>query len=327
VSATEFHPPLRPLGLGEVLDRAVTLCVKYFVPFATIYLVYAVPLAVITFFATKDFQTMLQSVTDVMQHAGTTGRPASQTAIMQAFTRGGGFNAWTGVLVVMTLLIGPLPTGALIDATASTYLGRLPTFGQSYRVGLARWVPLIGVNVLYFVAGMLLYLAIVIVAGLIFVALAFLTATAHTLGIAVDVAIGIVAAIFGIALAIVVTLALQVSYFTCVVERSNPIVAFTRGIARVFMGVGLKRSLLIGVAFIAISVAIGIISFAGQAILAGLFRSGIAGSIYETLVRIATAAFTTAFIGIFYFDLRVREEGLDLTLAAQSARAGILETT
>jgi hypothetical protein len=50
--------------------------------------------------------------------------------------------------------------------------------------------------------------------------------------------------------------------------------------------------------------------------------------VYATIIEVATAAFTTAFITIFYYDLRVREEALDLQIAAQAAQTGAqLSTT
>jgi len=40
---------LRPLGIGEILDRAVTLCVKHFLLLALVWLAFAVPLAIFAF--------------------------------------------------------------------------------------------------------------------------------------------------------------------------------------------------------------------------------------------------------------------------------------
>jgi hypothetical protein len=327
VNATGTPPRLRPLGLGEVLDRAVTLCVKHFVPFATINLVYAIPLAVVTYFATKNFQTVLQSLTDLVQHGEASGRPASQFEISRAFSTGHGLDGWSVLSFAMLLLVAPLPVAALIDATASSYLGRLPTFAQAYRVGFARWLPLVGINLLYLVAAVLLYVVLTLLLVFVIFGLAFLTSALHAVGIAIDIVIGIVMFVFALAFGVVAALAWQISFFTCVVEGAPAVTSFRQGLSRVFVGVGLKRSLLIGLAFVAIGLAVTIVDVVGQSILVGLLRSAVAGTVYATIVRVATAAFTTAFIAIFYFDLRVREEGLDLTLAAQSARAGSLEAT
>ena len=45
---------LRPLGLGELLDRAVTLCVRNFWPLAAIYVGFAVLVEVLQFLGGPD---------------------------------------------------------------------------------------------------------------------------------------------------------------------------------------------------------------------------------------------------------------------------------
>ena len=130
------------------------------------------------------------------------------------------------------------------------------------------------------------------------------------------VIVGTLLALVIVALALVVALAIQMSYFACVVERLPFITAFARGLSRVFNKVGLRRAFLVGLAYVAIFLGVYFVTVAGQAVLYGLVRSNVAGSAYSTLVEVATAAFSTAFIAIFYFDLRVREEGLDLQVAA-----------
>ena len=267
MNATDSQPALRPLGLGEVLDRAVTLCVRHFVPLSTIYVVYAVPFAVIAYYATRDFQALLQTMTDTLQQSAATGKPADQAQIARALGSGGGFNGWTLAVIVATVFIGPFPAAALIEATAATYLGRTVTFGGAYRAALGRWAPLVGVNVLYFVAGSLLYVALALVLAFLILGLAFLGSTLHAVGIAIDVVVGLSFALVALAFGVVATLAFQISYFTCVVERANPVVAFAQGLTRVFVGVGLQRSLLVGAAFVAIGIGISVVSLAGQSLL------------------------------------------------------------
>jgi hypothetical protein len=143
------------------------------------------------------------------------------------------------------------------------------------------------------------------------------------MGIAIGVLIGLLFLGLTIAFLIVATLAFEMSYFGCVLERQNLAVAFVTGIQRVFVGIGLRRSLLVGFAFAAIMVGIALVAGAGEAVIIGWLNLPVLGTVYTTVVRIATSAFTTAFIAVFYFDLRVREEGLDLQLAAQAATAPV----
>ncbi len=319
---------LRPLGIGELLDRAVTLCVRHFVLFALIYVVYAIPFAVVQFYATRDVSRAIESFSTILQHAQTQGtQGAALDNLVKQFANFPGNSNWTALTLALTFLVAPVPVAALIHATATSYLGGTATFAESYRVALSRWLALLGVNLLYVAAGSVIYFIAVVLLVFIVLALAFATVAAHTLGIALDVVFGLAFCVFALGFGIVVALAVQVSYFTCVVERAPFATSFTRGITRVFAGVGLQRSLVVGLAFIAIGIGIFLVSLAGQSVILGIFRNEAAGTVYATVLRIATAAFTTAFIAIFYYDLRVREEGLDLQLAAQATGPDALPTT
>ncbi len=316
-------PSLRPLGLGELLDRAVTLCVKHFVPLSLIFLVYAVPLGIVQYFATRDVTSLLQAFTETLQAQASGGKAGDPAAIRHALAAVPPLNGWYPALIAMIFFIGPIPTAALIEATSAMYLNRATSFGSAYRVAFACWPALIGINILYVVAGAILYVAVVLAAVAIAIGLAVITAALHAFGIAIDVVIGLAVTVAGAAFFIVAALALQISYFTCVVERGGVVTSFGRGVRRVFAGVGLKRSLLVGIAFLAIALSISIVSAIGEAALFAAVRNAALGTAYSTVVRVATAAFTTAFLAIFYFDLRVREEGLDLQLAALAAQSPV----
>ena len=308
---------LRPLGLGEVLDRAVSLCVKHFLPLSLIVLVFAIPLAVVSFFATKDLAEVMRQLAAATTNGG---KPADPLAVRQAFSSLKS-TGWYAALIAFTFFVGPLPFAALISAVSQFYLGGPTSFADAYAVGLRRWLPLIGINLLYVVAFALAYVVIVLAVVFLVFGLTLLTATLRGVGIALDVVVGSVAILAMLAFFVVATLAIQISYFTCVVEGRGVIASFGRGVSRVFKGIGLRRSLLVGVVFAALLIGIVVVTSAGEMVFVGLLRSETLGTVYATLVRIATSAFTTAFIAIFYFDLRVREEGLDLQLAAQAVRA------
>lgn len=307
---------LRPLGLGEILDRAVTLCVRHFALFALIFVVYAVPIAIFQFFGTADQAKFFGSLTDVVQ-AQAAGKHVDPNAITKALSQTPAvLNVWTGLLILALVFVSPLPTAAMIEAASELYLGGASSFERAYRTALDRWLPLIGVNLLYIAAGIGLYIVIFIVA-LIFVFAIVLVAKASTpLGVAMGIVFGGIFLLAALAFGVIATLAIQISYFGCVVERQPFVTAFSRGISRVFGGTGLRRSLIAGLAYVAVLMGIGLVSLVGQSLLYGFLKSNVAGTIYETIVRVATAAFTTAFVAIFYYDLRVRTEGLDLHVAA-----------
>lgn len=318
---------LRPLGLGEVLDRAVTLCVKHFVALSLIFVIYAIPYAVVQYLATQDLSHLMSTLSTVMQSRATAGGRADPNALANALASAPRLNGWYPFLLALAFFVGPLPAAALIGACAAYYFNGDITLGAAYRMALGRWLPLIGVNCLYLGAGIMAYALFGLVSIAVIFAVVFAMSALHGVGIALAIVLAIVVSLLALAFLIVATLAVQISYFTCVVEGVGSVAAFARGLSRVFARIGLVRSLLVGFAYAAIAIGIAIVALAGESIVVALSHSSVAGTAYSTIVRVATAAFTTAFVAIFYYDLRVREEGLDLALAADAVRDGSPQAT
>ena len=310
---------LRPLGVGEVLDRAVALSVRFFVPLALIYVVFAVPLAFVQFFAYRDLFRAIGEISSAIQVQAAGGRRFDPNALAH-ITHASGPNGWSAATFVLVFLVAPLPVGALIEAASAYYVGRSVTFGSAYRVGLARWLPLVGVNLLYLAAGIALYVAVVVVIFVFALGIAFIAHASRLAGIALGVPLGLAVALATIVFVIAVILALQTSYFTCVIERESVVRSFSRGLSRVFNRAGFRRTSLFAAAYFAIGLGVALVGLAGQAILVALTRSPGVAAAYDALLRVVGVVFTTVFVAIFYFDLRVRNEGYDLQLAAEAAQ-------
>ncbi len=309
---------LRPLGIGEILDRAVNLCVKHFLPLSLIYVVFMIPFSFVQYYATKDLSAMLQAFASASQSAGSNADPS---AVLRHLNTGS--TASPGVLLMgfVLLLLSPLPAGALIEATSCFYFGRPTSFSQAYRAGWACYLQLLGVTVLFFVAGGLLYLGFTLVVVALAFAIGFIYAQLIPgLGIALGIIAGIAVLAAILAVVLFATLALQLSYVMCVVERANFAVAFSRSFGRLSSGVGLRRAAIVGFAYLAITLGIGLVALLGQLAILSISQSAVGGAAYEAVVRVISSAFTTAFIVIFYYDLRVREEGLDLQIEALAVR-------
>jgi hypothetical protein len=313
----ERERTLRPLGIGEVLDRAVTLCVRFFIPLAVVYVVFAIPQGIVQFFASRGFTRLISVFTAAVQTQVATGRPADPAKLAHQLAGSPVPSGWLGLAWVLIFVVAPLAAAALVEMTAADYLGRPSSFAAAYRTALHCWLPLIGVNLLFALAGIFLYFAFALVVVLLGLGIGFLYVFSHPLGLAVGIPFALVLLLAVIAFAVIATLALQVSYFTCVIERASPVRAFSTSISRVFGAIGLPRALLFGAAYLAILLGIGLVALIGEVTVTGLLHSDVAAVTYSTLLRIVTAIFTTAFVCIFYFDLRVREEGYDLQLAAQ----------
>lgn len=326
MNVTSAPDVLRPLGLGELLDRGVTLCVRFFLPLASLYVVYAVPYEFAAYFASRDLQKALDVFGAIIRAQTAGGRPVDPRTLSAILAHQPLLGPWFGLLVVAQFLIAPLPFAALIENTSAFYLGRRATFAQAYRVALGRWAPLIGLNCLYLGAGVAAYVLLAILVAFIFLALTFVAVAAHGLGIAIAVIVGVPVLLALLGFAVILVLAFETSYFTCVVEHAPPLRAFTVGLSRVLTRVGLRRALFVGAAYIAVTIGVSIISGVGTALIVGLLHSTLLSAVYTLLLRIAVVTFLSAFFAIFYFDLRVREEGLDLQLAAHQAAVPLAPT-
>jgi hypothetical protein len=317
VQEVDAVPALRPLGIGEILDRAVNLSIKHFLPLLFIYIAYGIPFAIAAYVFTVRYTTLLQSFATPRASQALPAIPPE--LILTIF-----------VLVIVFFLTYPLPTAALIESTSAFYLGRTSSFGQAYRVAFERYGQMLLLTLLYLVVAIALYIVVAIVLFLLGLGIVLIATASKAVAIALGIVLGIAGVAAVVALFMIVSLMLQVGYFTCVIERAPSVAAFRLAVKRTLSGIGVKRTLLVGLVYVAISIGIGIVSGAGQLTVAGLLH-GITGTIvslaYAAILRVLVAVLVTVFLAIFYFDLRVREEGLDLEIAAARADAGAIATT
>jgi len=316
---------LRPLGLGEILDRAVTLCVRHFVTFALIWVVFALPLAIFQFFGSEDQSKIFGALADILKQSNS-GKPADPSAIGSALQGKPVLNGWTAAWVLSLLFASPLASAAMAAAAGAIYLGGTLDFQTAYRSALSRYWHILGYNVMWLFSAGIFYVAFILVTIIIAIGFVGLSAALKGVGIAIAVVFGTALTLAVIAFAMVVLIAYHVGFYVCVLERRGFIDSFAAGIQRVFNRIGFVRALLVGLAYLAIGIGIWLLTATGQVVLFGLARSNVLGTAFGTLVSVAIAGFMTAFITIFYFDLRVREEGLDLQLAAQASADDVLPT-
>jgi hypothetical protein len=318
VQEVDAVPTLRPLGIGEILDRAVNLSIKHFLPLLFIYIAYGIPFAIAAYVFTVRYTALLQAF--AVPRASQTLPTFPPELILTIIA-----------LAIVFFLTYPLPTVALIESTSAFYLGRTTSFGQAYRVAFERYGQMLLLTLLYLLVGLALYIVVAIVIGLLVLGIVLIAAASKVVAIALGIVLGIAAVAAAIVLFMIVSLMLQVGYFTCVIERASCVTAFRLAIKRTFSGIGVKRTLLVGLVYFAISLGIGIVSGAGQVTISGLLHGSATGTVlslvYAAILRVLVAVLVTVFLAIFYFDLRVREEGLDLEIAAARANPGAIATT
>ena len=98
-------------------------------------------------------------------------------------------------------------------------------------------------------------------------------------------------------------------YDALVIERVGVLAAFGSGFARVFNRKELMRTFLVALAFFALQLGVAMVSYAILAIefFLHVYAIGIA---MTAVVQFASMVFFGVLFAVYYFDLRIRQEGV-----------------
>ena len=290
---------LRPLGVGDVLDRTFTVYRAkplIFIGLSAIW--YLVLVLVFVVLAVAIFAGTLAA----FARQATTPSPDQIAGTVV------GIIGFVLVAVVVAILLFSAQSASLVHAAARRYLAKDVAIGESFRAGLSASGRL-------FIAGVLAFLAIFGIWAVLLIAAAV---TRQGIAFAIAVPAAIVATAF-------LGCSWLVAPVVVVVEKMGPIAALGRawglsggnrwrifGIQVLLLILNLVLSLLIGGLF-------GGLAAVGQDGTPSPFG---ATSVVQSLVNLASTiiwapvewiAFT-----VLYYDLRVRKEAFDLQLAAEA---------
>jgi len=309
---TPTAPPaglLRPLGFGELFDRAVTLYVRNFVPLSLIMLIVMLPYSIAQY--SMSVRSLAQ-LGDLIKSPGA----ASAANPFAVYGASPGEVAFTLLLALVFLLVLPFALGAVAMGVARLYRGQAVDVRACYGRAFARFWPvlgLIGMGLLillgtYFGLVLVMLLVFVIVAGIGQLGTAF-----AFVGIAIAVVMGL--AVLG--LLMVMAVALSFAMFAVIIEGRGVFDAIGQGFARIFSRAEFGRALLFTLAWMAISaVAIGAVYL--FLFLALYLHQPWIVSLENVVVSTVIYAFSTVLLAVYYYDVRIRREGLDLETQLES---------
>jgi hypothetical protein len=295
-------PVLRPLGVGDVVDRVFTLYRARPVLFLALAAIpYLLLFLVIGALALGFASSFVDMASALGPFTGT--RPATPTE--GDFTRLAGIFGRLALFFIVAALAAIVllsaQSASLIEAAAARYLGRPMTVGEAFGAGLAAAPRVIFAGIAVFVAivGMWVVLAIVFVVA------------RNGIVIGVGVIAGIVATFFLFA-------SWLVAPVVATLERKGPIAALRRswglssGHRWRILGLQILLAILQGVISTLISF-VFVAAFVGDATV-----RIIAQNVVNVVATVAWAPVEWAAFTVFYFDLRVRKEAFDLQLAAEA---------
>jgi hypothetical protein len=294
-------PQLRPLGVGDIVDRVFSMYRQRALLFMALSAVpYLALFLVIGGIAIGLGSQLAPLAPFVEAFTVTTGTPnfVMTPAIASALFTLIVFGLIAGLISVLFLSV---QIGSLVDAAAARYLGRETTVGGSFRAGLRVAPRIIGTGLLLFVLLALGWFVLVVV---------FLI-TQNALVVTLGILAGLIVTVFVFA-------SWLVAPVVATVESIGSIQAVRRawwlskghrwrilGLQILLAVLQAVLSTLISFIFVAAFISDSMLRFALQ-------------NIVNVVATVLWAPVEWGTFTILYFDLRVRKEALDLQLAAEA---------
>jgi hypothetical protein len=277
----------------------VTLYVRNIVPLTIIALVVVLPLMVAQYIATGNDTTYQQLLAQI-QHPGKP--PASPAVAMPG---------WIFLYFVLAILLAPFATVAIAAAAGMIYRGEAVDWRAAYATALRHW----GAVLMTILCEVVLLFALIF-SGAIVLGITFGVAVVLVRYVApAAVVLFLLAAICGLAFLLVLVLfymAFGFSFNAIGIEELSFNKAISRGFARIFNRTELGRASVIALALVAVYFGLTIVSMAVAGIFVGLVHVTALNSVAQGIVTLISTAFLGLLIAVYYFDVRVRREGLDM---------------
>jgi hypothetical protein len=297
---------LRPLGFGEIFDRAVTLYIRNLVPFAAIVLVVVLPISILQYLLDRGSQPELDALIRIFTHPG-----SAPVQPIPTFFDSPPLVAVFIASIVVAYFIWPFSLNAVAVGVAFLYRNRPVAFRACYELVFRRWRQVVGLIVVDFVIMLAWYIVVFVLALAIVFTIAFLVNVSSA--IAFWFGFFMALAVFLVMLPSLAPLlvALTFSMYSVVIEELGVFEALRLGFVRIFNRTEFWRAVLFAIAtgatLVGGSTVFGILGLAAAfAHLPGL------QAIVEGLGRAAITPFAVVLLAIYYFDVRIRREGFDL---------------
>ncbi|WP_247826603.1 glycerophosphoryl diester phosphodiesterase membrane domain-containing protein [Arthrobacter antioxidans] len=306
--------PLRPLGLGEILDGAFQACRKNpLATFGTAILLQAV-VALVTVLLLGN----LLSSFEVFESANPT-----PDSLISAFAGLGVFASVAGVVSAVALLV---LQGILVIPIARAVINQATTFGQAWRLARRRILPLLGFGLLAFGAGLAGLALLVGISALAIVALEEYSAL-----VIIPLVLGALVAMVWVSTKLVVApaaLMLEGVGPWSAIRRSWQL---TRGNWWRTFGIVLLTSIIVSIITSVVSapLSFAVTLFFGFSTSASATPDAMdslpvlaASQAITALFTAVGYAFQAGVTSLLYVDLRIRREGFDVVLMREHEQAG-----
>ncbi len=292
---------LRPLGIGEIFDRAVTLYVRHFVAFTLMVLTLLAPLAVVQYFALPSQADSLATTIGQIEHPEKKPQPPFTSQQLSALV----------AIALVAIVFAPFVNNAVAIGVARVYSGAEPSYGVSFATVFRRWAPLLGTAMLNVLILLGVYLAMVI--GIVMLTTVGILFVRSALPLAVAVFLfAIVAFVAVFLLLLMMIMAYAFAMYSTSLEDASPSRAIGLAYRRIFNRREFKKALLMTLAYVGLQVGVLTLSSTVGLVLLFTLKSYALELVVNTLASAMMSAFVTILLAVYYYDVRTRSEGLDL---------------
>jgi hypothetical protein len=303
---------LRPLGAGEMLDRAITLYVRRFALIVTVLAVVSVPIVLLEALVAPQTAHMFSDFGRLLA-AGPRGAASQQAA--DQFARDSAMTPQAAFVLLGASAARLLMWCASLAVMAAAYAGVETSVAAAYRLALRRWAPLLLVTLAFVILGTFAAVPVFMLYLLLIVAVVALSALHQTVA---TIAVAIVGFLVVLAGAAVVGSLAFMSYelaaVAMVTETRNPAEAIGIGLRRAFAPRMKRRTLVAGLVMLLVSQVGALPILALAAVAVALTH---VDALYFAVIGAGTVlldGLVASFAVVYAVDARVRREGFDLVL-------------
>jgi hypothetical protein len=310
---------LRPLGAGEILDRAVTLFVRRFVPIVAVLAMAIVPLLLCEALIAPGSARMFTDLGRVMT---STARGADAAAATAALARDQAGIGQYAIIMLLSVVVRLLMWSAILAVASAAYAGATTPFGTAYRLAFRCWPSQALVALTFGIIASVLFVPVIVT---------YLIAIAGVFGL-MALHAEVIAAIFGVVAAIVVLggfllvgawvyMTYQLASAAVVIESMSPIAAVTAALRRGFARQTWWRTVAAGLIVLTVTQGAALMFAALGLLVAMLAHVTQLSFVVLGLGTIVVEGVLAVFVVVFSTDVRVRREGLDLLAQTEPVSA------
>jgi hypothetical protein len=301
-------PDLRPLTIGELLDRAIAVFVRNAGLFLLALAIIAIPPAVIeVIIAPHGFSAPFTALQQIIAH------PNDPVLAQQVLKKSQAeqIPAFFASFLIYVAFQWELTAASII--AVDLFTGTAPSLRRALRLGLSRYLPAFVVSLGYVVVAF----ALVIALGIAIIPLALLVGLLGVVSKVLAIIVGIVLALVAIAAFIFFGSIASLSYLIAIVtvstEDPNPIRAIGSGLRRTFARPLLVRSFLVGIALYLVRFGGSLLALGIGALLVAITRVDSLIVVPATVMSVLITGVAITFVARYTIDLRIRREGLTAT--------------